>query len=63
MAENGRNAYLAWIAHYNGDEQGEQLSNKKMALAKAKLENLHYKNEWSMSFGERCTEIMTKQVF
>jgi hypothetical protein len=28
-------------------------------MAKSKLENLHYKNERSMSF-ERCTEIMTK---
>jgi hypothetical protein len=55
MTENGRNAYLAWIAHYNGE--GEL--SKRAALAKAKLENLHYKNEGSMSF-EICTEILTK---
>jgi hypothetical protein len=29
-----------------------------MAIAKSKLENLHYKNECSMSF-ERCTKIMS----
>jgi hypothetical protein len=58
MVENGRNAYLAWISHsYNGE--GELC--KRTALAKAKLENLHYKSEQSMSF-ERCTEIMTKCV-
>jgi hypothetical protein len=54
--ENGRNAYLAWIAHYTN---GEGELSKRTALAKAKLENLHYKNERSMSF-ERCAEIMTK---
>jgi hypothetical protein len=56
MAENGKNAYLAWIAHYNGE--GEL--STRTALAKAKLETLHYKNERSMSFERRCTEIMTK---
>jgi hypothetical protein len=55
MAKNGRNAYLAWTAHYNGE--GEL--SKRTALAKAKLENLHYKSKRSMSF-ERCMEIMTK---
>jgi hypothetical protein len=50
MAENGRNAYLAWIAHYNGE--GEL--SKRTAPAEAKLETLHYKSERSMSF-ERCT--------
>jgi hypothetical protein len=34
MAENGRNAYLAWIAHYNAE--GELI--KRTALAKAKIE-------------------------
>jgi uncharacterized membrane protein YgcG len=54
-AENGRAAYLAWTAHYNGE--GEL--SKRTAIAKSKLENLHYRNERSMSF-EKCTEIMTK---
>jgi hypothetical protein len=54
-AENGRNAYLAWVEHYNGE--GEL--SKRTAIAKAKLDTLHYRNERSMSF-ERCTEIMTK---
>jgi hypothetical protein len=54
-AENGRNAYLAWVEHYNGE--GEL--SKQMAIAKSKLDTLHYLNERSMSF-ERCTEIMTK---
>jgi hypothetical protein len=55
MAENERAAFLAWIAHYDGE--GEL--SKRTALAKAKLETLHYKSEQSLSF-ERCTEIMTK---
>jgi hypothetical protein len=54
-AENGRAAYMAWTAHYNGE--GEL--SKRTATAKAKLDQLHYKNERSMSF-EKCTEIMTK---
>jgi hypothetical protein len=54
-AENGRAAYLAWTAHYNGE--GEL--SKRTAIAKARLDQLHYKNERSMSF-EKCTEIMTK---
>jgi hypothetical protein len=42
IAENRRNAYLlAWIAHYK--REGEL--SKRTALAKVKLENLHYKNE------------------
>ncbi len=54
-AENGRAAYMAWTAHYNGE--GEL--SKRTAIAKAKLDQLHYKNERSMSF-EKCTEVMTK---
>jgi hypothetical protein len=54
-AENGRSAYLAWVDHYNGE--GEL--SKRTAIAKSKLDTLHYRNERSMSF-ERCTEIMTK---
>jgi uncharacterized membrane protein YgcG len=54
-AENGRAAYMAWTTHYNGE--GEL--SKRTAIAKSKLETLHYRNERSMSF-ERCTEIMTK---
>jgi hypothetical protein len=56
MAENGRNAYLAWIAHYNGEDE----LSKRTALAKAKLEDLHYKSERSSMSFERCTEIMMK---
>jgi hypothetical protein len=55
MVKNGRAAYIAWMEHYNG--KGEL--SKRTAIAKSKLENLHYKNEPSMSF-EHCTEIMTK---
>jgi hypothetical protein len=54
-AEDGRAAYLAWTVHYNG--KGEL--SKHMAIAKSKLNQLHYCNESSMSF-EKCTEIMTK---
>jgi hypothetical protein len=54
-AEDGRAAYMAWTAHYNGE--GEL--SKRTAIAKSKLDQLHYKNEKSMSF-ERVTEIMTK---
>jgi hypothetical protein len=55
QAENGRAAYMAWSAHYN--RVGEL--SKRMAIAKTRLDQLHYKNERSMSF-EKCTEIMTK---
>jgi hypothetical protein len=56
LAENGRAAYQAWVVnHYNG--QGEL--SKRTAMAKTRLETLHYKNEWSMPF-ETCTEIMSK---
>jgi hypothetical protein len=55
QAENGRAAYMAWSAHYNG--VGEL--SKRTAIAKSRLDQLHYKNERSMSF-EKCTEIMTK---
>ena len=54
-AEDGRAAYMAWMAHYNGE--GEL--SKRTAIAKSKLDQLHYKNERSMSF-EKCTEVMTK---
>jgi hypothetical protein len=55
MAENGRAAYMAWTTHYNGE--GEL--SKRTAIARSRLEALHYKNEKSMTF-EKCTEIMTK---
>ncbi len=54
-AEDRRAAFMAWTAHYNGE--GEL--SKRTAIAKAKLNQLHYKNKWSMSF-EKCTEVMTK---
>jgi hypothetical protein len=55
LAENGQNAYLAWVDHYNGKGK----LSKQTAIAKSKLDTLHYRNERSMSF-ERCTKIMTK---
>ena len=54
-AENGRAAFKAWTDHYNGE--GEL--SKRTAIAKAKLQQLHYKNERTMSF-EKVTEMMTK---
>jgi hypothetical protein len=55
MAEDGRGAFLAWTDHYNG--QGEL--SKHTASAKAKIANLFYRNEGSLSF-ERVLEILTK---
>jgi hypothetical protein len=57
QAENGRAAYMAWSAHYNG---ARELS-RRMAIAKSRLDQLHYKNKWSMSF-EKCTKIMTNYL-
>ena len=54
-SENGRAAYMAWMAHYNGE--GEL--SKRTSIAKSRLDGLHYRNERSMSF-EKCTELMTK---
>ena len=53
--EKGREALKSWVGHYNGT--GEL--SKRTALAKSKLESLHYKNERSMSF-EHYTELLTK---
>jgi hypothetical protein len=53
--ENGCGAFLAWATHYNG--QGEL--SKRMAMAKAKIKNLFYKNEWSLTF-EKVMEILSK---
>jgi hypothetical protein len=53
--ENGRGAFLAWMSHYNG--QGELL--KRMAMAKARVKSLFYKNECSLSF-EKVMEILSK---
>ena len=53
--ENGRQDFKAWVDHYN--VTGEL--SKRTALAKSKIESLHYKNERSMLF-ERYTEILTK---
>jgi hypothetical protein len=55
MEENGKAAYIAWMEHYNGKGK----LSKWTAMVKSKLENLHYKNECSMSF-EHCTKTMTK---
>jgi hypothetical protein len=46
---------LAWATHYNG--QGELL--KRTAMAKAKIKNLFYENEWSLTF-EKVMEILSK---
>ena len=54
-AEDGRAAYMAWAAHYNGERE----LSKRTVIAKARLNQVHYQNERSMSF-EKCTEIMTK---
>jgi hypothetical protein len=53
--ENGRGAFLAWATHYNG--QGEL--SKRTAMAKAKIKNLFYKNERSLTF-EKVMEILLK---
>jgi hypothetical protein len=54
--ENGRRAFLAWMSHYNG--QGELL--KCMAMAKARIKSLFYKNKHrSLSF-EKVMEILSK---
>jgi hypothetical protein len=55
-AEDGRAVFITWTEHYHN---GEGELSERTAMAKSKLENLHYKNERSMSF-ERCTKIMTK---
>jgi hypothetical protein len=52
--ENGRGAFLAWMSHYNG--QGEL--SKHMAMAKARVKSLFYKNEHSLSF-EKVMEILS----
>jgi hypothetical protein len=55
-AEDGRAAYAAWTSHYNGEGK----LSKRTAIAKAKLNQLHYRNKRSISF-EKCTEqVMTK---
>ena len=54
-SEDGRSAFWAWSDHYNG--RGEM--SKRTALAKARIDSLHYKNERSMSF-EKYTEFLTK---
>ena len=53
--ENGRGAFLAWATHYNG--QGEL--SKRTAMAKAKIKNLFYKNERSLTF-KKVMEILSK---
>ena len=54
-AEDGRAAFKAWTDHYNGE--GEL--SKRTAIAKTKLDQVHYRNERSLPF-EKCIEIMTK---
>ena len=54
-ADNGRTSFKAWVDHYNG--LGEL--NKRTALSKARMREIHYKNEQSMSF-EKYTEMIIK---
>ena len=54
-AANRGAAFQVWVDHYNG--VGEL--NKRTALAKARMKELHYKNEQSMLF-EKYTEIIIK---
>jgi hypothetical protein len=57
--ENGHGAVLlAWMSHYNG--QGEL--SKYMAMAKARVKSLFYKNKCSLSF-EKVMEILSKSFF
>jgi hypothetical protein len=56
--ENGRRAFLSWMSHYNG--QGEL--SKHMAMAKARIKSLFYKNEHSLSF-EKVMEILSKSFY
>jgi hypothetical protein len=56
MAENGRNANLAWIAHTTMEKAN--LANGQR-LPKPNFETLHCKSKRSLSFA-RCTEIMMK---
>jgi hypothetical protein len=53
--ENGHGAFLAWTSHYNG--QGEL--SKHMAMAKARVKSLFYKNKHSLSF-EKVMKILSK---
>jgi hypothetical protein len=53
--ENGHGAFLAWANHYNGQDE----LSKHMAMAKARIKSLFYKNECSLSF-EKVMEIMSK---
>jgi hypothetical protein len=53
--ENGFGAFLAWATHYKG--QGEL--SKRTAMAKAKIKNLFYKNERSLTF-KKVMEILSK---
>lgn len=55
--ENGRGAFFAWTGHYNG--RGEL--SKRVKLAEARLNSLHYKNERSMPF-EHVQTLMTKAI-
>ena len=54
-SEDGCATFQAWTDHYN--DKGELI--KCTAMAKAKLEQIHYKNKHILSF-EKVTEIMTK---
>ena len=54
-ATNGRTTFQVWVGHYNG--AGEL--NKRTALDKVRMRELHYKNKQSMLF-EKYTEMIIK---
>ena len=54
-AADGCTAFKAWMDHYNGEGK----LSKHTAIVKTKLDQVHYKNKYSMSF-EKCTKIMTR---
>jgi hypothetical protein len=56
-SEDGRAAFLAWTTHYKG--QGKL--SKRTAIAKARLNNLFYKTEQSMSFEHYSRKL--KRIF
>ena len=51
--QDGREAYLAWTGHYNGD--GEL--TKRVSYAKARLERIYYRNEQSYPFERFTSEL------
>jgi hypothetical protein len=44
----GTPTWCGLAAHHYYNREGNKLLSKRPAVAKAKLETLHYRNEWSM---------------